>query len=58
MYRIMIDLFDKFVGTFGGGRSKSFGYCTLLDAGLEEAYGWGDPISMDQVVAGDVGVHD
>lgn len=54
VYRIMIELFDKFVELLGAEEVSLSEYCTLLDAGLEEARVGVIPPSMDQVVAGDV----
>lgn len=54
VYRIMIDLFDKFVELLGEEEVSLSEYCTLLEAGLEEARVGVIPPSMDQVVAGDV----
>lgn len=54
VYRIVIDLFDKFVELLGEERISLKEYCDLLDAGLEEAKVGVIPPSMDQVVVGDV----
>lgn len=54
VYRIVIDLFDKFVELLGEERISLKEYCDLLDAGLEEARVGVIPPSMDQVVVGDV----
>lgn len=54
IYRIVIDLFDKFVGLLGDEKISLREYCELLDAGLEEAKVGVIPPSLDQVVIGDV----
>lgn len=54
VYRIVIELFDKFVELLGDERISLKEYCDLLDAGLEEAKVGVIPPSMDQVVVGDV----
>lgn len=54
VYRITVELFDKFVELLGDEPVSLKEYCTLLDAGLEEARVGVIPPSMDQVVAGDV----
>ena len=54
IYRITIDLFDKFVELLGDERISLKEYCELLDAGLEEAKVGVIPPSIDQVVVGDV----
>lgn len=54
IYRIVIDLFDKFVSLLGEEQVSLNEYCKLLDAGLEEARVGVIPPSVDQVVAGDV----
>lgn len=54
VYRIIIELFDKFVELLGGEQVGLSEYCKLLDAGLEEARVGVIPPSVDQVVAGDV----
>lgn len=54
VYRIVIELFDKFVELLGEESISLKEYCELLDAGLEEAKVGVIPPSMDQVVVGDV----
>lgn len=54
VYRIVIELFDKFVELLGDERISLKEYCELLDAGLEEAKVGVIPPSLDQVVIGDV----
>ncbi len=54
VYRIVIDLFDKFVDLLGEEPVSTEEYGQLLDAGLEEAKVGVIPPSVDQVVAGDL----
>ncbi len=54
IYRIIIELFDKFVDLLGEERISLKEYCELLDAGLEEAKVGVIPPSLDQVVIGDI----
>lgn len=54
IYRIVIDLFDKFVELLGEERISLREYCELLDAGLEEAKVGVIPPGLDQVVIGDM----
>ena len=54
VYRIVIELFDKFVKLLGDEQVTLKEYCELLDAGLEEARVGVIPPSVDQVVAGDM----
>lgn len=54
IYRILIELFDKFVELLGDEQVGLNEYCKLLDAGLSEARVGVIPPSVDQVVAGDV----
>lgn len=54
IYRIVIELFDKFVELLGEETVSLQEYCELLDAGLEEAKVGVIPPSLDQVVIGDV----
>ncbi|WP_346909360.1 helicase-exonuclease AddAB subunit AddB [Faecalicatena orotica] len=54
VYRIVIELFDKFVELLGDEQISLKEYCELLDAGLEEAKVGVIPPSLDQVVIGDV----
>lgn len=54
IYRILLELFDKFVDLLGGEQVSLEEYLKLLDAGLLEARVGVIPPSVDQVVAGDV----
>ena len=54
IYRIVIELFDKFVELLGGEQVSLSEYCKLLDAGLEEARVGVLPPEVDQVVIGDM----
>ncbi len=54
IYRIVIELFDKFTELLGEERISLKEYCDLLDAGLEEAKVGVIPPSLDQVVVGDL----
>lgn len=54
IYRIVIELFDKFVELLGDEPVSLREYRELLDAGLEEAKVGVIPPSLDQVVVGDV----
>lgn len=54
VYRIVIELFDKFVELLGEEKISLKEYCELLDAGLEEAKVGVIPPSLDQVMVGDV----
>lgn len=54
IYRIVIDLFDKFAELLGEEKISLREYCELLDAGLEEAKVGVIPPSLDQVVIGDM----
>ncbi len=54
IYRIVIELFDKFVELLGGEQVSLSEYCKLLDAGLEEARVGVIPPEVDQVVIGDM----
>lgn len=54
VYRIVIELFDKFVELLGEEGISLQEYCELLDAGLEEAKVGVIPPSLDQVVIGDM----
>lgn len=54
VYRIVLELFDKFVELLGDEPVSMKEYCDLLDAGFEEAKVGVIPPSMDQVVIGDV----
>ena len=54
VYRIVMELFDRFVELLGDEQISLKEYCDLLDAGLEEAKVGVIPPSLDQVVIGDV----
>ena len=54
VYRIVIELIDKFVELLGDEQVSLNEYCKLLDAGLEEARVGVIPPSIDQVVIGDM----
>ena len=54
VYRITMELFDKFVELLGEETISLKEYCDLLDAGLEEAKVGVIPPSLDQVVVGDM----
>lgn len=54
IYRIVIELFDKFAELLGEEKISLKEYCELLDAGLEEAKVGVIPPSLDQVVIGDM----
>lgn len=54
IYRIVLNLFDKFVELLGDEYISLKEYCDLLDAGLEEAKVGVIPPSLDQVVIGDM----
>lgn len=54
IYRIVVELFDKFVELLGDEQITLKEYCELLDAGLEEAKVGVIPPSLDQLVIGDV----
>lgn len=54
IYRIVIELFDKFVELLGDEEVRVSEYCKLLDAGLEEARVGVIPPEVDQVVIGDM----
>ena len=54
IYRILIQLFEKFVELLGQEQVSLGEYCKLLDAGLAEARVGVIPPSVDQVVVGDV----
>ena len=54
IYRIMIELFDKFVELLGDEPVSMNEYCKLLDAGLEEARVGVIPPGVDQVMVGDI----
>lgn len=54
VYRITMDLFDKFTELLGEEPTSLKEYCDLLDAGLEEAKVGVIPPGLDQVVIGDM----
>lgn len=54
VYRVVIDLLDRFVELLGEEELSLKEYCDLLDAGLLEARIGIIPPSIDQVVAGDI----
>ena len=54
IYRIVIELFDKFVELLGDEQVSLSEYCKLLDAGLEDARVGVIPPEVDQVVIGDM----
>lgn len=54
VYRIVIELLDRFVELLGEEKISLKEYCELMDAGLEEAKVGIIPPSIDQVVVGDV----
>lgn len=54
IYRVVMELFDKFAGLLGDETISLKEYCELLDAGMEEARIGVIPPSLDEVVAGDI----
>lgn len=54
IYRVVMELFDKFVGLLGEETISLKEYASLLDAGMEEARVGVIPPSLDEVVAGDM----
>ncbi len=54
IYRVVMELFDKFVSLLGEERISLKEYRALLDAGMEEARIGVIPPSMDEVMAGDI----
>lgn len=54
IYRVIMELFDKFVLLLGDEMISLREYCELLDAGMEEARVGVIPPSMDEVMAGDI----
>lgn len=54
IYRIVMELFDKFAALLGDEVISLKEYCELLDVGLEEAKVGVIPPGLDQVVIGDV----
>ncbi len=54
VYRILIDLLDKFAELLGEEQVSLSEYCKLLEAGLSEARVGVIPPSVDQLVVGDV----
>lgn len=54
IYRVVMELFDKFVGLLGEEPMSLAEYSRLLDAGFEEARVGVIPPSIDEVTAGDI----
>ena len=54
IYRVVMELFDKFVSLLGDERIALKEYRELLDAGMEEARIGIIPPSLDEVMAGDI----
>ncbi len=54
IYRVVMELFDKFVTLLGDETISLREYSELLDAGMEEARVGVIPPSMDEVMAGDI----
>ena len=54
IYRVVIELFDKFVGLLGEECISMKEYRELLDAGMEEARIGVIPPSLDEVMVGDI----
>ncbi len=54
IYRVVMELFDRFVELLGDEKISLKEYCELLDAGLEAAKVGIIPPSSDQVVIGDI----
>lgn len=54
IYRIVIELFDKFMELLGSEQIALKEYCELIDAGFEEAKVGVIPPGIDQVVVGDI----
>lgn len=54
IYRIVLELFDKFVYLLGEENISLKEYCELLDAGIEEAKVGVIPPGMDQIMIGDM----
>ena len=54
VYRVMMELFDKFVSLLGDEKISLKEYCDLLDAGMEEARIGVIPPSMDEIMIGDI----
>lgn len=54
IYKIVIDIFDKFIELLGDVHLPLKEYCELLDAGFEEAKVGITPPQIDQVVVGDI----
>ena len=54
IYRVVMELFDKFVSLLGDERIALKEYRELLDAGMEEAMIGVIPPSLDEVMAGDI----
>ena len=56
IYRIVLELFDKFTELLGEEQISLGEYRELLDAGLQEAKVGVIPPGIDQVVVGDIGL--
>ena len=54
IYKIVIEIFDKFIELLGDVHLPLKEYCELLDAGFEEAKVGITPPQIDQVVIGDI----
>lgn len=54
IYRIVIELFDKFMELLGEEQLGLKEYCELLDAGFEEAKVGVIPPGIDEVMVGDI----
>lgn len=54
IYRIVIEIFDKFIELLGDEQIPLKEYCELLDAGFEEAKVGVIPPGVDQVMIGDI----
>lgn len=54
IYRIVIEIFDKFMELLGGEFLGLKEYCELLDAGFEEAKVGVIPPGIDEVMVGDI----
>lgn len=54
VYKVMIELFDKFVSLLGDEYVSLQEYCDLLDAGMEEAKIGIIPPGLDEVMVGDI----
>ena len=54
VFKVMIELFDKFVSLLGNEYVSLQDYCDLLDAGMEEARIGIIPPGLDEVMIGDI----